>query len=53
MKNTFFIDTHTHLDFDRFDADREAVIERAYENDVKAMLTIGIDHNVLSDYVIG
>ncbi len=40
----FLIDTHTHLDFDRFDADREAVIERAKESNVSAMLTIGIDH---------
>jgi len=37
------IDTHTHLDFDRFDQDRTRVIERALEEGVGAMLTIGVD----------
>ena len=37
------IDTHTHLDFSQFDADREDVIRRALEVDVKQMLTIGVD----------
>jgi TatD DNase family protein len=44
MKPLFLVDTHTHLDFDRFDNDREAVIERARDENVKAMLTIGIDY---------
>ncbi len=38
------IDTHAHLDFDRFDGDREDVIRRAAEAGVAAVLTIGIDH---------
>ncbi len=42
--HTFLIDTHTHLDFDRYDADREHVIARAKDSDVAAMLTIGIDY---------
>jgi len=37
------IDTHTHLDFSQFDADRDDVIRRALEVDVKQMLTIGVD----------
>ena len=37
------IDTHTHLDFDQFDADRDDVITRATEADIAAMITIGID----------
>lgn len=44
MKPSFLIDTHSHLDFDRFDNDREAVIERARDENVKAMVTIGIDY---------
>lgn len=39
----FLIDSHTHLDFRQFDADREDVIYRAKEANVKAMITIGID----------
>ena len=44
MNSPIFIDTHTHLDFDRFDADREEVIRRAHEANVAAMITIGIDY---------
>ena len=36
-----FIDTHAHLDFESFDKDREAVIQRAIENKVSAIITIG------------
>ena len=38
-----FIDTHTHLDFDVYDEDRELVIQRAIENDVQGIITIGTD----------
>jgi TatD DNase family protein len=37
------IDTHTHLDDARFDGDREAVIARACEAGVDALVTIGCD----------
>lgn len=37
------IDTHTHLDDARFDGDREAVIARAREAGVDALVTIGCD----------
>ncbi len=36
-----YIDTHTHLDFDSFNEDREIVIQRAIENDISAIITIG------------
>jgi TatD DNase family protein len=36
------IDTHAHLDLDDFDADQEAVIERARANGVEKIITIGI-----------
>ncbi|NIA30978.1 MAG: YchF/TatD family DNA exonuclease [Actinobacteria bacterium] len=39
----FLIDSHTHLDFRQFNADREDVIYRAKEANVKAMITIGTD----------
>ncbi len=38
-----FVDTHTHLDFDLFDEDREIVIQRAIKNGVAAIITIGVD----------
>lgn len=37
------IDTHLHLDFEQYDADRDAVLERATAAEVGFLLTIGID----------
>lgn len=37
------IDTHTHLDDARYDDDRDAMIARAREAGVEAMITIGCD----------
>jgi TatD DNase family protein len=37
------IDTHCHLDWNAFDADRAAVIDRAVEAGVTRMITIGVD----------
>ncbi len=37
------IDTHTHLDDARYDTDREAVLTRAQEAGVNALVTIGCD----------
>ena len=36
-------DTHAHLHFPEFDADREAMLDRAREHGVSRMLTIGTD----------
>ncbi|MFH0827400.1 MAG: TatD family hydrolase [Candidatus Omnitrophota bacterium] len=38
---TQLIDTHCHLDFPEFDADREEVIARAKEQGIEAMVNIG------------
>jgi TatD DNase family protein len=38
-----FVDTHTHLDFEMFDKDRELVIQHAIENKISVMITIGVD----------
>jgi TatD DNase family protein len=38
-----FIDSHAHLDTPHFDADRDAVIARAREAGVAAILTLGVD----------
>jgi TatD DNase family protein len=35
------VDTHLHLDFEQFDADRAEVVERAVEAGVTRMITIG------------
>lgn len=37
------IDTHAHLDFRQFDDDRDAVLARAWQAGVAAIITIGID----------
>jgi TatD DNase family protein len=36
-----FVDTHAHLDFESFNDDRDAVIQRAIENKLSAIITIG------------
>ncbi len=38
-----FVDSHTHLHFDSFEADRDAVIQRARQAGVGAILTLGTD----------
>jgi TatD DNase family protein len=40
---TVLVDSHAHLDMPHFDADREAVIARAQQAGVSAILTLGID----------
>jgi TatD DNase family protein len=37
------VDTHAHLDFNKFDRDRQAVIQRARQAGVGAIITIGVD----------
>ena len=37
------IDSHAHLDFRRFDKDRELVIQRAREKGLAAVVNIGTD----------
>ena len=38
-----FIDTHAHLQWRNFDMDRDAVLERAIENEVSKIINIGFD----------
>lgn len=44
--NIDIFDTHTHLDNEAFDDDREAVIKRALENRVSRILTVGAGNNL-------
>ncbi|MGD8474854.1 MAG: TatD family hydrolase, partial [Anaerolineae bacterium] len=37
------VDTHAHLDFSKFDADRPGVIDRARAAGVAAMVNVGVD----------
>jgi TatD DNase family protein len=37
------VDTHAHLDFHQFDSDREAVLARAWQAGLAAIVTIGIN----------
>ena len=37
------IDTHAHLDHAQFDKDRQAVIDRAFEQDISHILSVGCD----------
>jgi TatD DNase family protein len=44
FSNSFtLIDTHCHLEMDEFNVDREAVIQRARDAGIEAMITIGSD----------
>ena len=36
------VDSHAHLDSPRYDADRDALLERAWQQGVRAVLSIGI-----------
>lgn len=38
-----FIETHAHLYFDKFDDDREAVIQRAFDNGIEKIINIATD----------
>ena len=38
-----YIDTHCHIYMDRFDKDRDDVIQRAIDNGVERMICIGVD----------
>src|SRR6266487_4266498 len=40
---TALMDTHAHLDFTDYDLDRDAVMERAAEAGLVAIVTIGIE----------
>jgi len=44
----FFIDTHTHLYLEEFDADRQAVVEQAIEAGVKCMLMPNVDEQTIA-----
>ena len=37
------IDSHAHLDMEKFDSDRDQIIDRALSVDVKQIITVGID----------
>ncbi len=41
MTNDMFVDSHAHLDGERFDSDRELVISRAREAGVQSIVAIG------------
>src|SRR5258708_14346306 len=43
-------DSHCHLDEHRFDADRDAVVQRALEAGVGCMITIGASDGVGTNY---
>jgi len=38
-----FVDSHTHLDMETFDDDRNTVIEKAFESGVEKILNVGFD----------
>lgn len=40
-----FIDTHTHLYYEQYDQDREEVIQRAIDSNVKRIISLGIDYS--------
>jgi len=42
--DNFFIDSHTHLDMNNFNKDREEVIKRALNSNIKYFLNVGYDY---------
>ena len=43
-----FIDTHTHLYESKFDEDRNEMIQRAFDNDIKKLLIPNVDADSIS-----
>ena len=41
QENSHFLDAHTHVQFSGYDADREAVVQRALDAGVRKMIVIG------------
>jgi TatD DNase family protein len=41
MSQPYFLDAHTHVQFSGYDADRDAVIRRAFDADVRKMIVVG------------
>ena len=41
-RGTVLVDSHAHLDSPRYDADRDELLERAWEAEVRTVLSIGI-----------
>ncbi|WP_077614551.1 TatD family hydrolase [Caenibacillus caldisaponilyticus] len=46
-RNGALFDTHTHINAEQFDEDREAVIERAREAGVEEMVVVGFDRGTI------
>ncbi len=47
-----FIDSHAHLDDDRFEGDRDEIINSLYDNDIEAVLNPGADLKSSKDAVL-
>ncbi len=45
------VDTHLHLDFEHYDDDRDAILERARSADVHYLITIGIDEQTCTNAI--
>ncbi|TRZ77338.1 TatD family deoxyribonuclease [bacterium] len=45
------IDSHAHLDHELFDPDRDEVIQRAFENGIKKIITVGCDLNEMKEAI--
>jgi TatD DNase family protein len=50
-RRVMLFDTHAHLNDERFDADRKAVIQRARENGVSLIVNVGFDHQTITDTI--
>lgn len=42
-QNAFLVDSHSHLDMDAYKDDLETVLEQAYQNHVRFVISVGID----------
>ncbi|MBU0665545.1 MAG: TatD family hydrolase [Proteobacteria bacterium] len=41
--DTFLIDSHCHLDMDAYQDDLETILEQAYQNNIRTIISVGID----------
>ena len=39
----YFIDTHSHIYYDKYSDDIDEVIDKAFQNNVKKIICVGVD----------
>jgi len=42
-EDTFLVDSHCHLDMDAYQDDLDALLQQAYQNHIRTIISVGID----------